>query len=133
MSPSPPGGVLKELLEQRGRSQAEVGRHVGLTGAAISAWVTGATRHPDRSHVAAVDDYLEANGRLLQAYGFTPHGDMSEVEQLRQEVAALRDEMDALRQQLSTAPPAPDHAAPPPRPASQPPALAARPPRRSDP
>lgn len=63
---------LSELLHDRGMSQNELGRRLGVTSAAVSLWTQGKA-NPSRDHVERIEDELavEPRGSLLEAAGYS--------------------------------------------------------------
>lgn len=64
--------ALQALLDERGMSQAELGRRIGISSQAISKWLTSSTR-PSHEHVSRLEDELavEPRGSLVEAAGYS--------------------------------------------------------------
>lgn len=78
------GDALLQLLQERHMSQNELGRRLGLSGAAVNLWVKGRST-PTRESVELVEDELaiEPRGSLLTAAGYSTNAtDQPTVESL---------------------------------------------------
>ena len=67
--------ALRALIDERGMSQAELARRLGLSAQSISAWVTG-TVTPTHENVVRIEDELavDARGSLLKLAGYSVDG-----------------------------------------------------------
>lgn len=81
-----PGDLLKALRTQHHLTQRQVGNALGgITDSAVSEWERNLSK-PGYHSTAALDTLLEANGQILDAFGFTPPG-ASALDELRAQVA----------------------------------------------
>ena len=64
--------ALRTLIDERGMSQAELARRLGLSAQSVSAWVTG-TVTPTHGNVVRIEDELavDARGSLLTLAGYS--------------------------------------------------------------
>lgn len=63
------GTLIKEIRQERRLSLAIVGEHLTVTPGAVSQWEQGRTA-PNAVHARALDDFLGAGGRILEALGY---------------------------------------------------------------
>lgn len=78
------GDALAQLLHERGMSQSELGRRLGITGSAVNLWTRGKSR-PSRENLERIEDELavEPRGTLVRLAGYaTPADDNPTVEAL---------------------------------------------------
>lgn len=70
------GDALSELLAERGISQNKLGERLGISGSAVSLWITGKTM-PTRENIERIEDELavEPRGFLLRLAGYTDRND----------------------------------------------------------
>lgn len=62
------GAQLRLLREAADLSQAQVGRHVYMSGAAVGTWEKGRSLPPGEDTVGKLDAFLDGRGLLLAAY-----------------------------------------------------------------
>ena len=70
------GDALAQLLAERGISQNELGRRLGVTGSAVNLWVRGRSK-PSREHIERIEDELtvDPRGSLLRLAGYSSDSD----------------------------------------------------------
>jgi transcriptional regulator with XRE-family HTH domain len=67
--------ALRALIDERGMSQAQLARSVGVSAQAVSAWTTGSVT-PARENVERIEDELavDARGSLVALAGYSTNG-----------------------------------------------------------
>jgi transcriptional regulator with XRE-family HTH domain len=60
--------LLAARIEARGLTHADIARELGVTRQAVGGWVKG--EKPSRGNVTLLDNLLDANGAVLDAYGY---------------------------------------------------------------
>lgn len=77
------GRMLQEALDERGLSQSDLARQLGVSQASVSAWSTGAKR-PSRDNAIAVEVMLDVRprGRFLDVLGYATPADDAEAPML---------------------------------------------------
>jgi len=72
--------ALRALLAERGMSQRELARRLGVSAQAVNSWFTGGIT-PGRENVERVEDELavEPRGWLLDLAGYSPGGPQATV------------------------------------------------------
>lgn len=70
------GDALAQLLHERGMSQSELGRRLGITGSAVNLWARGKSK-PSRENLARIEDELavEPRGALVRLAGYAAPDD----------------------------------------------------------
>lgn len=70
------GDALTQLLHERGISQSELGRRLGVTGSAVNLWVNSRAK-PSRDHLERIEDELavDPRGSLLNLAGYSSDGE----------------------------------------------------------
>jgi transcriptional regulator with XRE-family HTH domain len=72
------GDALTQLLHERGISQSELGRRLGVTAQSVNLWTKGG--RPSRENIERIEDELavEPRGFLLNLAGYSTGGDQGE-------------------------------------------------------
>lgn len=102
--------VLKACRVQAGRTQRDIANHLGITSAAVSEWERGVS-NPTRDSAVRTDTYLEADGMVAAAFGYStepppsifrpgPPTSLNDVNRLRGRVDSLESELTTLRSQV---------------------------------